>query len=126
MVLISKMEDGKYCGRDWIQTGNWSQVQYKPSNPGDLAIFEDISLFVNPDFFAKEANCTNVPCCLLECAFSVAMKKLLTSFSFFLSIESIESCAKISCDTIIVFIHFMNLSKLCEKGLDGIDEFVGE
>ena len=35
------MEDAKYCGRDWIQTGNWPQVQYKPSynrtTPGDLA-----------------------------------------------------------------------------------------
>ena len=29
--LISKMEDAKYCGRDWIQTGNWPQVQYKSS-----------------------------------------------------------------------------------------------
>ena len=24
--LISKMEDAKYCGRDWIPTGNWPQV----------------------------------------------------------------------------------------------------
>ena len=35
------MEDAKYFGRDWIQTGNWPHVQYKPSynrtTPGDLA-----------------------------------------------------------------------------------------
>ena len=35
------MEDAKYCGRDWIPTGNWPQAQYKPSNdrttPGDFA-----------------------------------------------------------------------------------------
>ena len=35
------MEDAKYCGRDWIPTGNWPQVQYKPSydrtTPGDFA-----------------------------------------------------------------------------------------
>ena len=24
--LISRMEDAKYCGRDWIPTGNWPQV----------------------------------------------------------------------------------------------------
>ena len=25
-----------------------------------------------------------------------------------------------------LFLYFMNLSKLCEKSLDGVDEFVGE
>ena len=29
--LISRMEDAKYCGRDWIQTGNWPQVWYNPA-----------------------------------------------------------------------------------------------
>ena len=24
--LISEMEDAKYCGRDWIPSGNWPQV----------------------------------------------------------------------------------------------------
>ena len=36
------MEDAKYCGRDWIPTGNWPQVQYKPAynrtTPGDLTL----------------------------------------------------------------------------------------
>ena len=25
------MEDAKYCGRDWIPTGNWPQVWYNPA-----------------------------------------------------------------------------------------------
>ena len=29
--LISRMEDAKYCGRDWIPTGNWPQVWYNPA-----------------------------------------------------------------------------------------------
>ena len=35
------MEDAKYSGRDWIQTGNWPQVRCKPAynrtSPGDFA-----------------------------------------------------------------------------------------
>ena len=35
------MEDAKYSGRDWIQTGNWPQVRCKPAynrtSPGDIA-----------------------------------------------------------------------------------------
>ena len=39
--LISRMEDAKYCGRDWIPTGNWPQVRYNPAynrtTPDNLA-----------------------------------------------------------------------------------------
>ena len=35
------MEDAKYCGRDWIPTGNWPQVRYNPAynrtTPDNLA-----------------------------------------------------------------------------------------
>ena len=41
MVISYWMEDAKYFGRDWIQTGNWPQLRYKPSynhvTPGDFA-----------------------------------------------------------------------------------------
>ena len=40
-LIRSRMEDAKYCGRDWIPTGNWPQVRYNPAynrtTPDNLA-----------------------------------------------------------------------------------------
>ena len=46
MVISYWMEDAKYFGRDWTQTGNWPQLQHKP-----------IYNHVTPDDFAQVLRC---------------------------------------------------------------------